>query len=145
MYAHTSIFVESSGAVWKSRWPSRAPIPNKPSVSVDVKQRSTYLHNPFPLLKACNLLLLSVNTHPHKKMLFALFFGIFYHPFNTGIETGTWPGLNVLYGSLKIQYGYTQRYAGVHPPVHPHRYRYISYASMVQGLVVCMHMMHIYM
>ena len=26
----------SSGAVWKSRWPSWAPVPNKPTVSVDV-------------------------------------------------------------------------------------------------------------
>ena len=31
---------QSSGAVWKSRWPSWAPIPNKPTVSVDVKQHS---------------------------------------------------------------------------------------------------------
>ena len=29
---------QSSGAVSKSRWPSRAPVPNKPTVSVDVKQ-----------------------------------------------------------------------------------------------------------
>ena len=31
---------ECSGAVWKSRWPSWAPVPNKPTVSVDVKQHS---------------------------------------------------------------------------------------------------------
>ena len=31
---------QSLGAVWKSRWPSWAPVPNKPTVSVDVKQRS---------------------------------------------------------------------------------------------------------
>ena len=30
--------LESSGAVWKSRWPSWAPVPSKPTVSVDVKQ-----------------------------------------------------------------------------------------------------------
>ena len=30
--------VERSGAVSKSRWPSWAPVPNKPTVSVDVKQ-----------------------------------------------------------------------------------------------------------
>ena len=31
--------LRSSGAVWKSmRWPSWAPVPNKPTVSVDVKQ-----------------------------------------------------------------------------------------------------------
>ena len=28
----------SSGAVWKSRWPFWVPVPNKPTVSVDVKQ-----------------------------------------------------------------------------------------------------------
>ena len=33
--------VQSSGAVSKSRWPSWAPVPNKPTVSVDVKQHST--------------------------------------------------------------------------------------------------------
>ena len=27
--------------VWKSRWPSWAPVPNKPTVSVDVKHHST--------------------------------------------------------------------------------------------------------
>ena len=29
------------GAVLKSRWPSWSPVPNKPMVSVDVKQQST--------------------------------------------------------------------------------------------------------
>ena len=29
---------QSSGGVWKSRWTSWAPVPNKPTVSVDVKQ-----------------------------------------------------------------------------------------------------------
>ena len=29
---------QSSGAVWKSRWPSSAPVPNKPTISVDIKQ-----------------------------------------------------------------------------------------------------------
>ena len=32
---------QRSGAVWKSRWPSWAPITNKPMVSVDVKKHST--------------------------------------------------------------------------------------------------------
>ena len=32
---------QNSGAVRKSRWPSWAPVPNKPTVSVDVKQHST--------------------------------------------------------------------------------------------------------
>ena len=31
----------SLGAVWKSRWSSWAPVPNKPMVSVDIKQHST--------------------------------------------------------------------------------------------------------
>ena len=40
---------QSSGAVWKSRWTSWAPVPNKPTVSVDVKQhfiiiRISYTH-----------------------------------------------------------------------------------------------------
>ena len=29
---------QSSGAVWKSRWMSWAPVPSKPTVSVDIKQ-----------------------------------------------------------------------------------------------------------
>jgi len=33
--------VQRSGAVWKSRWPSWAPVHNMPTVSVDVKQHST--------------------------------------------------------------------------------------------------------
>ena len=32
---------QSSGAVWKSRWTSWAPVPNEPTVSVDVKQHFT--------------------------------------------------------------------------------------------------------
>ena len=34
---------QSSGAVWKSRWPSWVPVPNKPTVSVDIKQHSHQL------------------------------------------------------------------------------------------------------
>jgi len=34
----TEIESQSSGGVWKSRWTSWAPIPSKPTVSVDVKQ-----------------------------------------------------------------------------------------------------------
>ena len=30
---------QGSAAVWKSRWPSWAPVPNKPTVSADVKQQ----------------------------------------------------------------------------------------------------------
>ena len=33
--------VQSKGAVWKLRWPSWAPVPNRPTVSVDVKQHPT--------------------------------------------------------------------------------------------------------
>ena len=32
---------QSSGVVWKSRWPSWAPVPNKPTISVDVKQHTS--------------------------------------------------------------------------------------------------------
>ena len=39
-YSH-SFWTHRSGAVWKSRWPPWAPVPNKPTVSVDVKQYST--------------------------------------------------------------------------------------------------------
>ena len=34
---------QSSGAAWESRWPSLDPVPNKPTVSVDVKQHWTAL------------------------------------------------------------------------------------------------------
>ena len=37
---------QSSGAVWESRWPSWAPVPNKPTVSVDVKQHLTTAYRP---------------------------------------------------------------------------------------------------
>ena len=33
---------QNSGAVWKWRWPSWAPVPNKPTVFVDVKQHFTW-------------------------------------------------------------------------------------------------------
>ena len=36
---------QSSGAVWKSRWLSWAPVPNKPMVSVDVKQHFNIVVN----------------------------------------------------------------------------------------------------
>ena len=36
--APATVLSQSSGAVWKSRWPSWALIPHKPMVSVDVKQ-----------------------------------------------------------------------------------------------------------
>ena len=38
-----AIMSQGSGAVWKSRWTSWAPIPDKPMVSVDVKQRFNQL------------------------------------------------------------------------------------------------------
>ena len=38
IYLLTDEHLQSSGAVWKSRWTSWAPVPNKPTVSVDVKQ-----------------------------------------------------------------------------------------------------------
>ena len=48
---------QSSRAVWKSRWPSWAPIPNKPTVSVDVKQHSTnhlFVHTEEGVYYACS-------------------------------------------------------------------------------------------
>ena len=38
-----------SGAVWKLRWPSWAPVPNKPTVSVDVKQHFIIVATQQPL------------------------------------------------------------------------------------------------
>ena len=41
VYSHIFRFlvqIQSSGAVWQSRWTPWAPVPNKPTVSVDVKQ-----------------------------------------------------------------------------------------------------------
>ena len=40
--------LQSSGAVRKSRRPSWAPIPNKPTVSVDVKQHFNNEHSKVP-------------------------------------------------------------------------------------------------
>ena len=41
----STFFPQSSGAVLKPRWPSWAPVPNTPTVSVDVKQHSTnFIH-----------------------------------------------------------------------------------------------------
>jgi len=45
----TSVYSQSSGAVWKSRWPSWAPVRNKPTVSVDVKQHFNHLFTLFPI------------------------------------------------------------------------------------------------
>ena len=40
----------SSGTVWKSRWTSWAPVPNKPTVSVDVKQHFNQISSLGPLM-----------------------------------------------------------------------------------------------
>ena len=40
---HHHYFDTSSGAVWKWMWTSWAPVPNKPTVSVDVKQHFNQL------------------------------------------------------------------------------------------------------
>ena len=37
----TAASASCSGAVWKSKWPFWAPVPYKPTVSVDIKQHST--------------------------------------------------------------------------------------------------------
>ena len=41
---------QNSGAVWKLRWPSWAPVPNKPMVSVDVKQHFNLKLQPLWML-----------------------------------------------------------------------------------------------
>ena len=57
-----------SGAVWKSRWPSWAPVPNKPTVSVDVKQ---HLYNNKSLTEnmfawpTCTIFDAHTHTHTH--------------------------------------------------------------------------------
>ena len=48
---------QSSGAVWKSRWPSWAPVPNKPTVSVDGKQHFNRTWYAFDHDKACMIIM----------------------------------------------------------------------------------------
>ena len=43
MFTYCQSSTQSSGAVWKSRWTSWFPVPNKPTVSVDVKQHFSQL------------------------------------------------------------------------------------------------------
>ena len=45
--------LQISRAVWKSRWPSGAPVHNKPSVSVDVKQYFIITKVGFSELRSC--------------------------------------------------------------------------------------------
>ena len=59
---HHHGYKQSSGAVWKSRWTSWATVPNKYTVSVDVKQHfnnSGHKRNPFILGNA----LVNVQLH----------------------------------------------------------------------------------
>ena len=58
---------QSSGAVWKSRWPSWAPVPNKPTVSVDVKQYSAIIKS--VLLSRSDLVIFSYCDKKKKKKL----------------------------------------------------------------------------
>jgi len=46
---------QSSRAVWKSRWTFCAPVPNKPTVSVDVKQHFNQQHISIVLAMICLL------------------------------------------------------------------------------------------
>ena len=46
---------QSSGDVWKARWPSWAPVPNKPTVSVEVKQRSAICTTPSDTKWCCTI------------------------------------------------------------------------------------------
>ena len=41
---------ELRSCVWESRWTSWAPVPNKPTVSVDVKQHFNQLQMPIQLI-----------------------------------------------------------------------------------------------
>ena len=61
----TYISIQSSGAVWKSRWPSWAPVPNKPTVSVDVKQHFNNTSS-RPSLKS-HMFFVDVKHHERKK------------------------------------------------------------------------------
>ena len=60
---------QSSGAVIKSRWTSWAPVPNKPTVSVDVKQHINQLQptgaDRFALLSKLLLCVATVGQHRH--------------------------------------------------------------------------------
>ena len=53
---------QSSGAVWKSRWTSWAPVPNKPAVSVDVKQHFNNIRMRRLVLTICCRNCLHMNT-----------------------------------------------------------------------------------
>ena len=57
----TTEVIQRSGAVWKSRWPSCAPVPNKPTVSVDVKQ---HFNNNYQSKRRCRELTLENKTPP---------------------------------------------------------------------------------
>ena len=51
---------QSSGAVWKSRWPSWAPVPNKPKVSVDVTQNTSANNMSKSLQRTCQQKVISL-------------------------------------------------------------------------------------
>ena len=51
----TGRLAQSSGAVWKSRWTSWAAIPNKPTVSVDVKQHFNQRLTSLTKDRPCNV------------------------------------------------------------------------------------------
>ena len=60
-----TLLLLSSRAVWKSRWPSWAPVPNKPTVSVDVKQH----FNNCPVFPSLISLTVSVDVKHHVYLL----------------------------------------------------------------------------
>ena len=51
---------QSSGGVWKWRWPSWAPVPNKPKVSVDVKQNTSANNMSKSLQRTCQQKVISL-------------------------------------------------------------------------------------
>ena len=61
--------LQSSGAVRKSRWTSWAPVPNKPTVSVDVKQHFNNNNNTSIPHSSVISLMVSVDVKQHVYLL----------------------------------------------------------------------------
>ena len=69
---HTHTHTQSSGAVWKSKWPSWVPVPNKPTVSVDVKQHFSNNTHSEEKLQANTLILPLVFFLPVQQEMLAV-------------------------------------------------------------------------
>ena len=77
--------VQSSGAVWKSRWTSRAPVPNKPAVSVDVKQLWTESRRTVAWISAQN----DYTTSAKETLLYTLVYKELSSPLFLRLTPGT--------------------------------------------------------